>query len=135
MIAIRMNGSIASMMRPPRGGTTFMARVMKRPPFGSERLATTFRWLKLALGGELHEARIEPQLDVCGRTERRGRRLDTDRILRLDVFSKKVVIEAEAAHEVHDLRQLRMAHEIHAVGGLVIHVRGLELGLEAGEIG
>src|SRR5215471_6917067 len=133
MIAISRNGSTASTMRPPRGGTTFMARGMG-PPGGAKLSHEPACRSQLSVGCECHVARIEAQLDIRRRAKDRCRGLNADRILRLDVLAEQIVLEAEAPDQIHDLRQFRSAHEVRTVLWRVIHMRGLELGLEAREV-
>src|SRR5215813_7732555 len=91
--------------------------------------------LELAVRGELHVCGIEPQLDVLLGAEIAGRHGDADRILRFDMLTEQVVLEAKRAHEVHDLRQLGAGREGQGVLGGVEHPCCFQLRLEAGEVG
>src|SRR6266446_339988 len=108
-----------------------------RPVFGPA--ATCFAGLrsllKLAFRRELHVGRIEAQLDVLLGAEISGRHSDADGVLRFDVLTEQIVLEAERTDEVHDFRQIGLGGERKGILGGVEHPRGLELGFETGEVG
>src|SRR5258708_36486966 len=91
--------------------------------------------LKLSFRSELHVGRIEAQLDVLLGAEISGRHGNADGVLRFDVLTEQIVLEAERAYEVHDFWQIGLGGKRKGVLGGVEHPRGLELGVETGEIG
>src|SRR5258708_25947350 len=80
--------------------------------------------LKLPLRGELHVGRIEAQLDILLGAEISGRHGDADGVLRFDVLTEQIVLEAERTYEIHDFRQIGLRREREGVLGGVEHPRG-----------